>query len=109
MPASRELDVEQMSSASSVRYDYMSRAELAACCGKKHGNSITAQKKDNKGRWNSKSKKQLMSELKNAAMLRGKSGGSKQGYAGLFSKQSSAQPHRSKIILIGIMLKDGIV
>ena len=56
MPASRELDVGEMSSASSVRYDYMSRAELRACCGKKHGNSITANKKDNEGRWKTKSK-----------------------------------------------------
>ena len=76
MPASRELDVEEMSSASSVRYNYMSRAELWACCGKKHGNSITANKKDNEGRWKTKSKKQLMVELKNAAMPRSKSGGS---------------------------------
>ena len=84
MPASRELDVEEMSYAS------MSRAELRACCGKKHGNSISASKKVNEGRWKPKSKKEMMSELKNAAMLRGKSGGSKQGYAALFSKQSSA-------------------
>ena len=79
--------------------------------------------------------KKMVSELKNAAMLRSKSGGSKQGLAALFWKQSSVaiskdtvlasstankmevrpritgsvQPHRSKIILIGIMLKDGIV
>ena len=76
---------------SSVRYDYMSRAELAACCGKKHGNSITVKKKDNEGRWKSKSKKELMSELKNAAMLRSKSGGSKQGFAALFSKQARSR------------------
>jgi hypothetical protein len=68
--ASSELVVEGMSSPSSVRYDYMSRAELLACCGKKHGNSISASKKVNEGRWKSKSKKELMSELKNAAMLR---------------------------------------
>ena len=89
MPASRELDVEEMSSASSVRYNYMSRAELWACCGKKHGNSITNDKKDNEGRWKPKSTTQLMSDFKNDAMLRSKSGGSKQGLAALFSKQSS--------------------
>ena len=93
--AGSELDVEEKSSPSSVdlaavnSYDSMSRAELKACCGKKHGNSITNDKKDNEGRWKPKSKKQLMSELKNAAMLRSKSGGSKQGLAALFSKQSS--------------------
>ena len=53
-------------------YDSMSWAELRACCGKKHGNSISAAKKDNEGRWKPKSKKELMSELKNAALLRGK-------------------------------------
>ena len=63
MPASSELDVEEMSSPSSVEtaavnsYDSMSRAELRACCGKKHGNSITTQKKDNEGLWKPKSKK----------------------------------------------------
>ena len=71
-------------------YDSMSWAELRACCGKKHGNSISAAKKDNEGRWKPKSKKELMSELKNAAMFRSKSAGSKQGLAALFSKQSSA-------------------
>jgi hypothetical protein len=53
-------------------YDSMSRAELRACCGKKHGNFISAAKKDNEGRWKPKSKKELMSELKDAALLRGK-------------------------------------
>ena len=70
-------------------YDSISWRELRACCGKKHGNSITNDKKDNEGRWKPKSKKELISELKNAAMLRSKSGGSKQGLAALFSKQSS--------------------
>ena len=57
-------------------YDSMSWAELRACCGKKHGNSISAAKKDNEGRWKPKLKKELMVELKNAAMPRSKSGGS---------------------------------
>ena len=38
-------------------YGSMSKAELRACCGKKHGNSITVKKKDNEGRWKPKSKK----------------------------------------------------
>jgi hypothetical protein len=80
--AGSELDVEEKSSPSAVdlaavsSYDSMSWAELRACCGKKHGNSISAAKKDNEGRWKPKLKKQLMVELKNAAMPRSKSGGS---------------------------------
>ena len=60
--ASSELVVEEMSSPSSVdsaavnSYDSMSRAELQACCGQKHGNSISEKKKDNEGRWKHKSK-----------------------------------------------------
>ena len=61
--ASSELVVEEMSSPSSVdsaavnSYDSMSRAELQACCGQKHGNSISEKKKDSEGRWKHKLKK----------------------------------------------------
>jgi hypothetical protein len=74
----------------------MKLSQLRAWCGKKHGNSIKAAKKDNKGQWTKKLKKELISDFKNAAMLRSRIGGSKKGFATLFSKQTSAQPHRSK-------------
>jgi hypothetical protein len=76
--AGSELDVEEKSFPSSVdfaavnSYDSMSSAQLRACCGKKQGNSIAVVKKDHEGRWKPKSKNELISELKNAAMLRGK-------------------------------------
>ena len=81
---------------SDLNYDSMTLTQLRACCGQKHGNSIKDAKKDNKGQWTKKLKEELISDFKNAAMLRSRIGGSKKGFATLFSKQTSAQPHRSK-------------
>jgi len=75
---------------SDLNYDSMKLTQLRACCGQKHGNSIKDAKKDNKGQWTKKLKEELISDFKNAAMLRSRIGGSKKGFAALFSKQTSA-------------------
>ena len=50
--AGSEFDVATVNS-----YDSMSLAQLQAVCGRKHGNSITADKKDNEGQWTKSRKK----------------------------------------------------
>ncbi len=75
---------------SDLNYDSMTLTQLRACCGQKHGNSIKDAKKDNKGQWTKKLKEEFISDFKHAAMLRSRIGGSKKGFAALFSKQTSA-------------------
>ena len=65
--------VEEKSSPSSMSFDSMSLAELQACCGKNHGNSITTRKKDIGGLWKTKSKQELILQLKDAATKSSKS------------------------------------
>ena len=45
-----------------------------------------------------KSKEELISDFKNAAMLRSRIGGSKKGFAALFSKQSSAASSTDSVL-----------
>ena len=73
---------------SDLNYDSMTLTQLRACCGQKHGNSITVDKKDNEGQCNKKLEEELILDFKNAAMPRSRLGGSKQGFAALFSKQA---------------------
>ena len=83
---------------SELDYDSMSLTQLRACCGQKHGNSITVDKKDNEGHWKKKLKEELILDFKNAAMLRSRIGGSKKGFAALFSKQSSAASSTDSVL-----------
>ena len=54
-------------------YDSMRLAELQACCGKNHGNSITTRKKDIGGLWKTKPKQEFILQLKDAATKSSKS------------------------------------
>ena len=65
--ADNDKAAEEKSSPSSMSFDSMSLAELQACCGKNHGNSITTRKKDIGGLWKTKSKQELILQLKDAA------------------------------------------
>ncbi len=75
---------------SDLNYDSLTLKQVRACCGQKHGNSITDEKKDNKGQWTKQLKEELVSDFKHAAVLLSRIGGSKKGFAALFSKQTSA-------------------
>ena len=83
---------------SDLNYDSMTLTQLRACCGQKHGNSIKDAKKDNKGQRTKQLKEELTSDFKNAAMLRSRIGGSKKGFAALFSKQSSAASSTDSVL-----------